>query len=165
MPPSEFTNHTIVTFGSREVALQAFGGLSGKPFYGFKVLVQVARERAEPYLAVVTFKRLSPEEEISMSEEEGYETEEQPRKRKRIEIDMTKPGWNKWKAAKISGDGGDKDAESKPSKRKRRRPTTIFEGVGRPLVPAAESLEYQIGNLDRQTTVGQLMLFLDSHDM
>ena len=207
MPPSEFANYAIVTFASREGALQAFRGLSDKPFYGFKVLVQVARERAQPYLAVVTFKRLDPEEEMADSEEELDDTEKHLPKRKRIEIDMTKPGWNRWEAAEISEKEGDRNEERMPSRRKRARiddgiarwnvwrsgdpvgkttgqkeageqsehvgqPRALSKslsgpvlGVGGPHAPAPESLEYQIGNLDRKTTVGSLMLFLESHNM
>lgn len=94
MASSPTAEYSTVTFPSPEVAWQAFRG-TGQPFYGYKVLVEIARKPGAPYLATVTFKEPTMKTEVVDKEDEDDDDGEgMPTRRKRVKTNNYQPEWH-----------------------------------------------------------------------
>ena len=170
MASSPTAKYSTVTFPSPEVAWQAFRGITSQPFYGYKVLVEVARKFGEPYLATVTFKEPLMNMEIELQEEEeedDNDDDSMPARRKRFKTNHDQPGWHVWRSAEAE----QRNNEQRVVKQNLHRSTQsvsamdVVDGISTPPSTAEEPLTYHIGNLQPETTAGHLKIYLDSYKM
>ena len=157
-----------MTFPSPEVAWQAFRGMTAQPFYGYQVLVEVARKCGDLYLATVTFREPVMETEIIDTEDEDDDNgENMSTRRKRVKTDHDRPGWHVWRSTETEH----KNKEQRAAKESLHRSTRVEipkENVnitGSPRPWPEELITYNIENLQKGVTASHLKAFLEKRNM
>ena len=157
-----------MTFPSPEVAWQAFRELTAQPFYGYQVLVEVARKLGDPYLATVTFREPAVETEfVDEADEDDDDGEDMSARRKRVKTNHDQPRWHVWRSAEAEH----KDKEQRAAKENLHRSTRLkipkedVNKIGTPSPWSEELITYNIENLQNGVTASHLKAFLEKRNM
>lgn len=142
------------------MAWKAFTG-TGQPFYGYKVLIEIARQPSEPYLATITFK------EPAMEAEANKQNDGMPPRGKRVKTSHDQAEWRVRRPASVELKSKEQEAPVNDLLYSTRSAIAmdLVDGINPPPQTPDKLVTYHIGNLQGGVSAGHLKTFLEKHKM